>query len=965
MRNITLSKKQLKTVLMGLFLMLNLGVFAQATRLIPAGSIILDMGIVPQTFANGMKPYGLVYELVKNQKTPVIWSINPAKAKDGVDFVVDGKSFRGSAFIIEKKYVNSTNVITAINNFKALGVITYTTLNPVTVPFYKEMQEFPIWVVDNVVPANATTFQGYLNNASMPAASFVAGLPNTLTNCQDLFILPHSTPSWAVHNKILSWNDALTKGGNAGYMWEACLSVSKMEALFNPADTRVRMNFLSKDITPITTATGPAPVVPLVDEANHVSGTGPFVYEFHGDVYMQFMGTMNGAISTGSLEAEYLPALGGGWNTDVFSGAVQTKFGATVAYWDSAHPNVVGNAGAGPFVSPGKAARIVYGFAFGDNTRGKIMYEGGHSLINGTIAEQVAAQRAMLNFSFDAPTGKGAIIASNIVLPTVIKHSTTVAASISASSTYGGALTYQWTTNAAGGTFSAPTAATTNFTAPTLTAGMADIYGIISVAVTDSCGRQVFKTYDLYIQAPPVAPVTNNDAASTFNTNPIIISPLSNDTDLNNNIDPASVSAMSALTVAGGVFAINSNGTISFVPTIGFTGTAILDYKVCDDTPVIDGGILCSNTSRITVTIASSPCTAAQVLRTPIGYGAAIGAVTAWATGANANALGAPNGLGTTSSGNTGSIVIDLGVVAMVGTQITFAVYSNNGSAIAGTVDASPTTTFPQAALAVTTTTTATVAAPQLVNYNVTQLNTRYVRITGATRFSIESVTYTQQVCYTPQINLTIVKTSSNATPLVGQPVTFTLGASNLGPDFSFSTVATDLLPAGYTFVSATPTQGTYNSATGAWAIGSLDVYPLAAASAYIDIVATVNPAGPYANTATITATRTETTPADNTSTITPVPVPQTNLSVVKTINNLTPYVGDTVSFTITASNAGPSPATAVVVNDLLTVAYTFVSATPSVGTYNNGTGAWTIGNLASSGSATLTITAIVNAAGQ
>jgi hypothetical protein len=293
---------------------------------------------------------------------------------------------------------------------------------------------------------------------------------------------------------------------------------------------------------------------------------------------MQFMGTMNGAIATSSLEAEYLPALGGGWNTDVFSGAVQTKYGATVAYYDTGHPNITG--GAGPVVSPGKAARIVYGFAFGDNTRGKIMYEGGHSLINGTVAEQVAAQRAMLNFSFDAPTGKGAIIASNIVLPTVIKHSTTVTASISASSTYGGALTYQWTTNAAGGSFSAPTAATTDFTAPTLTAGMADIYGIISVAVTDSCGRQVFKTYDLYIQAPPVAPVTNNDAASTYNTNPIIISPLSNDTDLNNNIDPATISAMSALTVAGGVFAINSNGTISFVPTIGFTGTAILDYNV-------------------------------------------------------------------------------------------------------------------------------------------------------------------------------------------------------------------------------------------------------------------------------------------------------------------------------------------------------------------------------------------------
>ena len=964
MKKDTFQKANLKAVLLCLFLICNMTFYGQATRLIPAGSMILDMGVVPQTVANGMKPYGLVYELVKNQKTPVIWSINPNKAKDGADFVVDGRSFKGSAFIIEKKYVNSTNVITAINNFKALGVVTYTTINPVTVPFYKEMQEFPVWVVDNVIPANATAFQGYLNNASMPPASFVAGLPSTLTNCQDLFILPHSTPSWAVHNKILSWNDALTKGGNAGYMWEACLSVSAMEAVYNPADTRVRMNFLSKDITPITTATGPAPVAPLVPDTVHISGAGPFAYAFPGDPYMQFMGTMDGAILASSAEAEYLPALGGGWNTDVFSGPTQTKYGATIAYWDTAHPNLIG--GSGTDLSAGKAARIVYGYAFGDNSRGKIMYEGGHAIQNGSVAEYVAAQRAMLNFSFDAPTGKGAIIASNIVVPTAIKNGVTVSASISASSTYGGALTYQWTTNAAGGSFSAPTSATTNFTAPTLTAGQADIYGIISVAVTDSCGRQVFKTYDLYIQAPPVAPVTNNDAASTYNTNPIILSPLGNDTDLNNNIDPATVAAMSALSVAGGVFAINSNGTISFVPTFGFVGTAILDYKVCDNTPVIDGGILCSNTSRITVTITSSPCAAGQVLKTPTAYGSSVVSSLSWTGGVQANSLGAPGITGSNSAAAGGNIIIDLGGVAMVGTQITFAIYSTNLSAIAGTLDASPTTTFPSGApLAVTTTTTATVSAPQLVTFNVTQLNTRYVKIIGPNRFGLESVTYTQQLCYTPQDNLTIVKAVSNSTPLVGQNVTFSLTASNLGPDYSFSTVATDLLPAGYTFVSATPTQGSYNSATGAWAIGSLDVYPLAAATAYLDIVATVKPAGPYANTATITSSVAETTPADNTTTITPVPVPQTNLSVLKTINNLTPYVGEIVTFTITASNAGPSPATAVVVNDLLTVAYTFVSATPSVGTYNSGTGAWTIGNLASSGTATLTITAIVNAAGQ
>jgi hypothetical protein len=43
------------------------------------GADIIDMGQVTQTVANALKPYGLVYDLVTNYKTPVDWAINPAK----------------------------------------------------------------------------------------------------------------------------------------------------------------------------------------------------------------------------------------------------------------------------------------------------------------------------------------------------------------------------------------------------------------------------------------------------------------------------------------------------------------------------------------------------------------------------------------------------------------------------------------------------------------------------------------------------------------------------------------------------------------------------------------------------------------------------------------------------------------------------------------------------------------------
>uniref|UniRef100_A0AC34F4F5 DUF11 domain-containing protein n=1 Tax=Panagrolaimus sp. ES5 TaxID=591445 RepID=A0AC34F4F5_9BILA len=206
-----------------------------------------------------------------------------------------------------------------------------------------------------------------------------------------------------------------------------------------------------------------------------------------------------------------------------------------------------------------------------------------------------------------------------------------------------------------------------------------------------------------------------------------------------------------------------------------------------------------------------------------------------------------------------------------------------------------------------------------------------------------------------------IAKTVNNPTPAVGSNVVFTLVATNNGPSNGTGITVTDLLPAGYTYVSSTPPAGTtYTSGTGVWNIG-----PLASgATSTLTITATVNAAGPYANTATITGTENDPTPGNNTATSTPAPTATTNLSVAKTVNNSSPYVGNTVTFTLAATNAGPSNATAVVVNDLVPSGYNFISATPSQGTYNSGTGIWAIGSLTNGANATLTVTATVNPTG-
>jgi|GEM_PF-687515 len=99
-----------------------------------------------------------------------------------------------------------------------------------------------------------------------------------------------------------------------------------------------------------------------------------------------------------------------------------------------------------------------------------------------------------------------------------------------------------------------------------------------------------------------------------------------------------------------------------------------------------------------------------------------------------------------------------------------------------------------------------------------------------------------------------------------------------------------------------------------------------------------------------------------------PVAVALCNIdrSIAKTVDNATPSVGATVNFTLKAKNLGVGNAVGVSVTDLLPSGYTFVSSNAATtGTsYNNTTGLWSIGALASNQEITLVITAKVLSTG-
>jgi uncharacterized repeat protein (TIGR01451 family) len=92
----------------------------------------------------------------------------------------------------------------------------------------------------------------------------------------------------------------------------------------------------------------------------------------------------------------------------------------------------------------------------------------------------------------------------------------------------------------------------------------------------------------------------------------------------------------------------------------------------------------------------------------------------------------------------------------------------------------------------------------------------------------------------------------------------------------------------------------------------------------------------------------------------------EADLSLGLTVTNLTPYVGEVITFTVTVTNAGPSQATGALVNDLFPagLGYTYVGHSAGQGTYNSGTDVWTVGVLDPGASAYLSLRVRVEASG-
>ncbi len=85
------------------------------------------------------------------------------------------------------------------------------------------------------------------------------------------------------------------------------------------------------------------------------------------------------------------------------------------------------------------------------------------------------------------------------------------------------------------------------------------------------------------------------------------------------------------------------------------------------------------------------------------------------------------------------------------------------------------------------------------------------------------------------------------------------------------------------------------------------------------------------------------------------------DVAMAKTVDNPTPLELSSIIYTVTATNNGTGPVTALQVSDVIPSGLTVSSASVSQGIYDSGNGNWFVGSIANGGNATLTITATVD----
>ncbi|MFB9311868.1 DUF11 domain-containing protein [Nocardioides plantarum] len=213
-------------------------------------------------------------------------------------------------------------------------------------------------------------------------------------------------------------------------------------------------------------------------------------------------------------------------------------------------------------------------------------------------------------------------------------------------------------------------------------------------------------------------------------------------------------------------------------------------------------------------------------------------------------------------------------------------------------------------------------------------------------------------------VDLGVTVTATPTSVGAGDTLTLTSTVTNAGPGTPTHPTLSVAIPDGTTFVSA-PAGCSYATATRTvtCTLPAGDLQPGESLTRAVVVTVGSNPVDPLTATATVADPR-DTDPSNNTATVVVPVLAYAGLSIVKTVDRPQAAPGDTVTYTLTARNAGPATARDVVVTDALPAGTTYAGASATGGgtcTHAGQGVSCDLGSLAADATRTVTITATVD----
>ena len=374
------------------------------------------------------------------------------------------------------------------------------------------------------------------------------------------------------------------------------------------------------------------------------------------------------------------------------------------------------------------------------------------------------------------------------------------------------------------------------------------------------------------------------------------------------------VSATNSATISGstvtwnlGTVAMGGSVSVSLTATGVQTGDQVVNYRVASDeglsasttttTEVIPGGLELTKTGPATAAIGSQATYNIEVLSTGTGANTLVRLVDT-----------VPTGMSFVSSDPAST---------RVGSQVTIALGTLNPD------DRSTVTIVLRADQTGDWTNQATVTSAE-----------------GATDSAEATTTVVQPV-------LALTK-SGPATALLNANFDYTITVTNNGDGDATGATVVDTLPAGLTYVSSDPA-GTASGSTVTWNVGELA--PDDSATVTLTVRGTAG--GAKVNVATASSGGNSFQPEARATTTILVP----DITVEKA-GRPAMFVGNQVTYTLTASNSGDAALTGVTITDTIPTGMSYVTSSPAGTVSEDGAQvSWSVGNLAVDAETSVTVT--------